>query len=160
MKNYSASDMKPLTVHKESSGKLQLANQRTESNRSTSKTLGLSWQIRPLRPTEPPAEPADLGSSMYTGSSEAQDGVNLGTVDASDPMMGRPFDGVEPGHTPRPRVGREVRMLLSFQRPSRLSGRGLLPMGAPGIRIRVPGRTDEYSAGRRARTGGYPRAGV
>src|SRR5437588_12311371 len=97
---------------------------------------------------------------MYTTGSGTQEGVfNLGTVGRINPTRGSAGDGVEPGPTPRPRVGREVRMLLSFQRPSRLSGRGPLPMGAPGIRIRVPGRTDEYSAGRPARTGGYPRAG-
>ena len=67
---------------------------------------------------------------MYTKGSEAQDGVNLGTVDRAI-RTGRSIDGVEPGHTPRPRVGRRVRMLLSFQRPSHLFGRGFLLRGAP-----------------------------
>jgi hypothetical protein len=60
--------------------------------------------------------------------------------------MGRSSDGVEPGHTPRPRVGRRVRMLLSFQRPSHLFREGFLLRGTPGSRNRFPGRTDEYSA--------------
>ncbi len=41
---------------------------------------------------------------MYTKGSEAQDEVNLGTVDPRSARLGRSFDGVEPGHTSRPRV--------------------------------------------------------
>ena len=44
-------------------------------------------------------------------------------------------DGVEPGHTPRPSIGRRVRMLLSFQRPSHLFRKGFLLSGAPKTRI-------------------------
>jgi hypothetical protein len=47
--------------------------------------------------------------------------------------------GVEPGHTSRPRFGRRVRMLLSFQRPSHLFGRGILLGGAPGSEARPRG---------------------
>jgi hypothetical protein len=55
-------------------------------------------------------------------------------------------------------VGRRVRMLLSFQRPSHLSGRVVLPSGAPANRLRFPGRTDEYSAEDRiAKTPAPPR---
>ncbi len=39
---------------------------------------------------------------MYTKDSKAQDGVNLGTADRTT-ISGRSLDGVEPGHTPRPR---------------------------------------------------------
>jgi hypothetical protein len=55
-------------------------------------------------------------------------------------------DGVEPGHTPRPKIGRRVRMLLSFQRPSHLSRRDCLLSEHPGTGTRIPKRTDEYSA--------------
>src|SRR6266480_4870345 len=46
-------------------------------------------------------------------------------------------DGVEPGHTPRPRGRPKVRMLLSFQRPSHLFWKGgSFPRGAlPGTGI-------------------------
>jgi hypothetical protein len=59
-------------------------------------------------------------------------------------------DGVEPGHTPRPRVGRRVRMLLSFQRPSHLFGEG---SSFPGHVIPSPisERTGKYSAQAAAR---------
>jgi hypothetical protein len=66
-------------------------------------------------------------------------------------------DGVEPGHTPRPKFGRRVRMLLSFQRPSHLFRKGFLLSGTPGIRKAIPGRTDEYSAQLLARDGGEKR---
>ena len=46
------------------------------------------------------------------------DGVNLGTVVPLTRKRAAGGDGVEPGHTPRPKIGRRVRMLLSFQRPS------------------------------------------
>jgi hypothetical protein len=56
-------------------------------------------------------------------------------------------DGVEPGHTPRSGDSdRRVRMLLSFQRPSHLFGRGFLPVGRPARGFPRLGRTDEYSA--------------
>jgi hypothetical protein len=58
-------------------------------------------------------------------------GFQSGTVAISGPQGAGRCDGVEPGHTPRPRVGRRVRMLLSFQRPSHLSGRGFLPTAHP-----------------------------
>ena len=44
------------------------------------------------------------GARSTRKGSEAQDEVNLGTVDPKDPVRGRPFDGVEPGHTSRPTV--------------------------------------------------------
>jgi hypothetical protein len=64
------------------------------------------------------------------------------------PFVGKPAsDGVEPGHTPRPFIGREVRMLLSFQRPWRLSGKGTPSHGCtPETTEAIPRRTDDYSA--------------
>ncbi len=40
---------------------------------------------------------------MYTEGSQAQDEVNLGTVDPATQAWAA-FDGVEPGHNSRPRV--------------------------------------------------------
>ena len=93
-------------------------------------------RIRPLRPHE--------GALVHRGLRDARRG-QFWHRRARDPKTG--FDGgVEPGHTSRPRVGRSVRMLLSFQRPSRTSRRrGLLLRARPGPR-RIPERTDEYSA--------------
>src|ERR1700733_4209071 len=71
-------------------------------------------------------------------------GFQSGTADRR-PTKDRSSDGVEPGHTPRPRVGRRVRMLLSFQRPSHLSGKGIPSPGASRTDP-IPERTDEYSA--------------
>jgi hypothetical protein len=56
-------------------------------------------------------------------------------------------DGVEPGHIPRSvDSDRRVCMLLSFQRPSHLFGRGFLPSGRPSCGFPLLGRTGEYSA--------------
>ena len=63
-------------------------------------------------------------------------GRKTGSILAPPSVGQRPSsDGVEPGHTPRPRIGREVRMLLSFQRPSHLLGRVVLPDGT--LRLRT-----------------------
>jgi hypothetical protein len=88
---------------------------------------------------------------MYTTGSGTHDGVSIWHR-RSRTREGRSSDGVEPGHTPRPRVGRRVRMLLSFQRPSHLSGRGFLPMAHPEPSP-IRERTGEYSA-RTAKLGG------
>jgi hypothetical protein len=48
-------------------------------------------------------------------------------------------------------IGRKVRMLLSFQRPSHLFRKVILLRGAPGSLNSAPGRTDEYSAPLRCR---------
>ena len=75
------------------------------------------------------------------------DGVNLGTAVRDGPASGPPGDGVEPGHTLRPRVGRRVRMLLSFQRPSHSSeGVSILRARPEQPKLAPPERTDEYSA--------------
>jgi hypothetical protein len=81
------------------------------------------------------------------------DGVNLGTAVRIVPRTGRSGDGVEPGHTSRPKGRSRVRMLLSFQRPSHLFGRGFLSCGArPRATKQVaPERAAEYSARSRAR---------
>ncbi len=60
------------------------------------------------------------GSPKYTTGSGTQDGVGLGTA-ARRASRAKPATVYEPGHTSRSRVDREVRMLLSFQRPSHLS---------------------------------------
>ncbi len=67
---------------------------------------------------------------MYTVGSRGATGSILAPpigIPERDPWI----DGVEPGHTPRPTSGREVRMLLSFQRPSRRFGEGILPQAPP-----------------------------
>ena len=74
--------------------------------------------------------------SMYTTDPGTQDGVSIWHRRRPAARKGRRSDGVEPGHTPRPRFGRRVRMLLSFQRPSHLAGRGFLPRARPRFRPR------------------------
>jgi hypothetical protein len=117
VKNYSGG-IAP-TVHKESS---------KGSVRQADGLPGLSWQIRPLRHTRParPDGREASGSHKYTEGSGRKTGSILAPPTDQGPEGRRADDGVEPGHTPRPRVGREVRMLLSFQRPSHLFGRGFL----------------------------------
>src|SRR5438270_2575948 len=91
---------------------------------------------------------------MYTKDFGARDGVNLGTaVRVAHERLSS--DGVEPGHTPRPRDRPKVRMLLSFQRPShRFWKGGSFPRGVlpgTGTGFRLPRRTGEYSAENRCR---------
>ena len=92
------------------------------------------------------------GDPMYTIDPGTQDGVSIWhrRQSLAPEGTGR-CDGVEPGHTPRPRVGRRVRMLLSFQRPSHLFGRGFLPRALPKSSP-IPERIGEYSAQTAART--------
>ncbi len=78
-------------------------------------------------------------------------GARRGTSILAPPCARTPtgsgYDGVEPGHTPRSGDSdRRVRMLLSFQRPSHLSGGGFPPSGRPAYGFPHLGRTDEYSA--------------
>ncbi len=82
---------------------------------------------------------------MYTKGSRAQDGVNLGTVVRLIQRISRSTASNLDTLLDRG-VGRRVRMLLSFQRPSHLFRKGFLLRGAPGSPIRFPGRTDKYSA--------------
>jgi hypothetical protein len=83
---------------------------------------------------------------MYTNDSGVQDGVNLGTAVRMTQRVGRPA-AVSNLDTLLDRgIGREVRMLLSFQRPSHLFRKGLLLRGTPENQSRFPGRTAEYSA--------------
>jgi hypothetical protein len=107
----------------------------------------------PARWTEQ-AHASSRGVHVHHGPG-THDGVNL--APSVEAPRGWSSDGVEPGHTPRPRVGRRVRMLLSFQRPSHLFGRGFLP-GARPKPSPIPERTGEYSAQRAPRRG--PRRGM
>ncbi len=83
---------------------------------------------------------------MYTTSFEAQDGVNLGTVALAVQRMDRPIRERTGGttasnldtHLDRG-VGRVVRMLLSFQRPSHLFQKGFPSQGHARGPIRIPG---------------------
>jgi hypothetical protein len=66
---------------------------------------------------------------VHRGSSGRRDGSIL--APSCDRLREEPSDdGVEPGHTLGHRQA-EVRMLLSFQRPSPPGGRGFLPEDAP-----------------------------
>ncbi len=82
---------------------------------------------------------------MYTRSPEAQDGVNLGTADRAIRWTDRSAASNLDTLLDRG-VGRRVRMLLSFQRPSHLFKRGFLLRGTPGSPTGFPGWTHEYSA--------------
>jgi hypothetical protein len=82
----------------------------------TSKTWVSSWWKRPS-PPRPTATSAAIGSSKYT---RGAPGNETGSILAPslDRLPKEPSDdGVEPGHTLGHRQA-EVRMLLSFQRPS------------------------------------------
>jgi hypothetical protein len=90
----------------------------------------------------------------YTG---GRPGCQTGSISALEPSSsqnpenGTRDDGVEPGHTPRPRDSIELCMLLSFQRPPHLSRKVLPSQGyALDAAGAFQGRTDEYSALRRA----------
>lgn len=79
-----------------------------------------------------------------------RDGVNLGTAVRGSPKESS-VDGVEPLDTLLDqKVDREVRMLLSFQRPSHLLEKGHPSHGrSRDLRTGSPGRTGKYSAYRR-----------
>ena len=99
--------------------------------------------------TEPPTHRQSRRgrSPMYTKGSGAQDGVNSGTAVRAAPRRERPSGGVEPGHTSRPRDGRRVCMLLSFQRPSHLFWKGIFLRGAPGSLDRSRGGPTSIALG-------------
>ena len=81
----------------------------------------------------------------YTVGSGTQDGVNSGTaVRGTRRRVSTAASNLDT-HLDRG-IGRSVRMLLSFQRPSRTSRRRGLPLRARSGSKRIPKRTDEYSA--------------
>jgi hypothetical protein len=131
----------PPTVHKESSGKYQPAA------RGRDRGHGPEWRANPgpipggIRPSRPHEEApcTQRASGRKTRSILA-------------PPTRRPGERIERAtasnldtHLDRG-VGRRVRMLLSFQRPSHHFWKGFLLRGASGNRVRIPERTDEYSA--------------
>ena len=120
MKNYWASDVTPLTLHKESSGLLPELDCDWCVTWPRAKTWVCPWWDQTLAPSH---RHNGSGARCTQGPPGARRGQSWHRR-PSRPVMGRSSDGVEPGHTPRPRVGRRVRMLLSFQRPSHLFGRG------------------------------------
>jgi len=63
------------------------------------KTWACPWWDQTLAPSRTAGEPMVGGARCTRVSSEAQDGVNLGTAVRINPQAGRSSDGVEPGHT-------------------------------------------------------------
>jgi hypothetical protein len=92
--------------------------------------------IRPLRPHE--------GSRCTPTGPGTHDGVSIWHRRSRPVRAGRATASNLDTHLDRG-VGRRVRMLLSFQRPSHLFGRGFLPGGASETSP-IPERTGEYSA--------------
>ena len=81
---------------------------------------------------------------MYTNGPGTHDGVSIWHRRSRPVRAGRATASNLDTHLDRG-VGRSVRMLLSFQRPSHLFGRGFLP-GARPKSCPIPERTGEYSA--------------
>ena len=95
---------------------------RSRDARPRVKILGPSLEDQALAPTAVP---------VYTMGSRAQDGVNLGTV-VQKTRKGPSSDGVEPGHTPRPRVRSKGAHAVEFSKTvAPLSGRDFLLSGTP-----------------------------
>ena len=76
--------------------------------------------------TKSPSAPT-RGSPCTQADPGTHDGVGLGT--AGRGPRGPSIDGVEPGHTISTEGRSRVRMLLSFQRPSHLFGKGFPSQG-------------------------------
>jgi hypothetical protein len=87
---------------------------------------------------------AKSAEPTYTKGSEAQDGVNLGTA-VTPTLGGIAYDGVEPGHTPRPRGRSKGAHAVEFSKTVAPLLGGSSSLGAPSFPL-GPGRTDEYSA--------------
>jgi hypothetical protein len=81
----------------------------------------------------------------YTVRPQAQDGVNLGTADRAT-CEDRPFDGVEPGHTPRSRIRSKGAHAVEFSKTVAPFRKVFLLKRRARLRLE-PGRTHEYSAG-------------
>ena len=100
-----------------------------------------------IRPLRPPTE-----ARCTRRAPERKTGSILAPPSERPSRGACPSDGVEPGHTPRPRVGRRVRMLLSFQRPSHLFKKGFLLRGTPGSRTGSRGGPMSIARNRRMRS--------
>jgi hypothetical protein len=72
------------------------------SQPATGQVLGPSL-VGPDPCTHTPQAKPLVGAQVHSRASGVQDGVNLGTVVRASPEGFRSSDGVEPGHTPRPR---------------------------------------------------------
>ena len=127
----------PHAVHKESSGVNPAAEAREVSQPAAGKPGSVPGGIRPLR-SHKEAFGTREASERKTGSILAP---------PSDRPKEEPTSDGDRTWTHSSTEGRSrVRMLLSFQRPSHLFKKGVLLRGAPGIPLRVPGRTDDCSA--------------
>src|SRR6185437_11999364 len=135
----------PPTFHKESSENYNPLTQVTVSLTPRAKLRACPWRDQTHAPLGHRLRRTMVGSPMYTKGSEAQDEVNLGTVDSKRPNEGSPVRRRRTWTHISTEVGRRVCMLLSFQRPSHLFGRVLLRRGRARIQ-RIPRRTGEYSA--------------
>jgi hypothetical protein len=78
--------------------------------RSTTRASGCSQRRQPATGQHPGPIPGGIGplhpheGAQCTQGLRGQDGVNLGTAGRATPKRRRSSDGVEPGHTPRPRI--------------------------------------------------------
>jgi hypothetical protein len=72
------------------------------SQPATGQVLGPSL-VGPDPCTHTPQAKPSVGAQVHSRASGVQDGVNLGTAVRANPEGFRSSDGVEPGHTPRPR---------------------------------------------------------
>ena len=124
-------------LHKELSGiPLVISAPRTVPRDLTSKTWVPSWWKKPSPPR--PTARRSSGAPSTQGSSGRRDGSIL--APSCDQLPKEPADdGVEPGHTLGHRQA-EVRMLLSFQRPSPPARRCFLPLDAPSAVTGARGR--------------------
>ncbi len=141
MKNCSAGHQGHPTVHKESS---EIASDPPLS-RKPDKTLGLPWQVRPLRLLPARSRRATglwpVSDPHVHKGTQAQDGVNSGTADSSRPRAAR-VDGVEPGHTLDLGSGRGAHA-VEFSKTAAPPREGIPLRGTPGVRIRIPGQTNQ-----------------
>jgi hypothetical protein len=123
----------------------------------TGKNLGLSLEGPDPCVPSPRLTAGGRSPSTQVGFG-TQDGVNLGTVVRVEPASGCSSDGVEPGHTPRPRVRPKGAHAVEFSKTVAPLGEGLSSSGArPRFRCRIPGRTDEYRHAEGERSMAAPR---
>jgi hypothetical protein len=97
------------------------------------------WWDRTLAPLLNGARRTQVGSW-------AQDGVNLGTAVRATPKRCRSSDGVEPGHTPRPRVRSKGAHAVEFSKTVAPFRKVVLLKRRVRNPNRIPERTAEYSA--------------
>ena len=116
-------------LHKELSGiPLAVSTPRTVPRDLTSKTWVPSWWKGPSPPRPTVRRP--LGAPSTQEELRETRRVQSWRCRSIDSTSEPADDSVEPGHTLGHRQA-EVRMLLSFQRPSPPGGRGFLPGDAP-----------------------------